>query len=180
MTVTAPNANSGIPSVVDDGQYITVPFSGTAHIGNPGDLVIWSGFYAITTGMGAAGAGAKASAVGILMDRNPGYDWAGRQAINSAVLVMRFGVVRVSASFSGRPLLGVLAYPTNTGSGVNAPSGQTGLGATWNTAAPASVSGGTAAAPVPAIGQMINWFDSGPAGTGQMDVVIWNRNADYF
>lgn len=180
MTVTAPNANSGIPSMVDDGQFITLPFSGTAHIGNPGDLVIYSGFYVITTGMGAAGAGAKASAAGILTDRNPAYDWAGRQVINSAALVMRFGVVRVSASFSGRPLLGVLAAPTNTGSGVNSPSGQTGVGSLWNTAAPVSVSGGTAAAAPVAIGQMINWFDSGPAGTGQMDVVIWNRNADYY
>lgn len=178
MAVTAPNALSGIP--VGDGQFINAPFSGTAHIGNPGDLAIWSGNYIITTGMGAAGAGAKASAVGILLDRNPAYDWAGRQVIVSAAQIARFGVFRVSAAFSGFPLYGVLAGPINTGSGVNAPSGQTGLGATWQTAAPVSVSGGTAAAQVPAIGQVINWFNSGPAGTGQMDVVVWDRNADYF
>lgn len=180
MAVTAPNAISGIPSVIDDGQFITVPFSGTAHAANPGDLVYWSGNYAQVTAMGAAGGVAKASAAGILMDRNPAYDWAGRQVINSAALVMRFGQLRVSASFSGQPLLGVLAAPVATGSGVNSPSGTTGLGATWNTATPVSVSGGTAAAPVVAIAQVINWFNSGPAGTGQMDVVIWNRNADYF
>lgn len=175
MSVTAPNALSGIP--VSDGQFINVNASGTALIINPGDLVIFSGNYAVASTANAAGA--KSSAAGIALDRNPEFDWAGRQVINSALQVARFGVFRVSASFSGQPKLGTLAGPDATGSGVNAPSGQTGLGATWNTAAPQSVSGGTAGA-VFAIAQVINWFNSGPAGTGQMDVVVWDRNADYY
>ena len=176
MSVTAPNALGGIP--VSDGQYIVVPASGTAHVINPGDMVLASGDY-ILAGSGNA-AGNKASSLGWALDRNPAYDWAGRQVINSGVLVARYGTFRVSAAFSGRPLLGVLAGPVTTGSGVNAPSGQTGLGATWNTATPVSVSGGTAAAPVFGYGQVVGWYNSGPAGTGQLDVVVWNRNADYY
>ena len=179
MAVTVPGANSGVLSV-SNGQFVALPASGTAHIINPGDWVIFSGNYVIATAFGAAGAGAKASGAGVAMDRNPAYDWAGRQVINSALLVSRYGVYRVSANFSGQPKLGVLAAPDATGSGVNAGSGQTGLGATWQTANPVSVSGGTAAAPVAAIAQVINWYNSGPAGTGQMDVVVWDRNADYF
>lgn len=177
MAVTAPDAVSGIP-VIADSQYVTIPASGTAHVINPGDMVKYSGQYIIAASANAAGN--KASAAGIALTRNPAYDWAGRQVINSGVVVARYGQFRVSASFSGQPNLGLLAGPTNTGSGVNAPSGQTGLGAVWNTATPVSVSGGTAAAPVFAISQVINWYNSGPAGTGQMDVVVWDRNADYY
>lgn len=175
MAVTAPNAVSGIP--VSDGQYIVANASGTALVVNPGDMVMWSGNYVIAASANAAGN--KASAAGIALDHNPAYDWAGRQVVNSALLIARYGVFRVSASFSGFPLYGTLAGPDATGSGVNAPSGQTGLGATWNTAAPQSVSGGTAGV-VFGIGQVIGWFNSGPGGTGQMDVVVWNRNADYY
>lgn len=178
MAVTAPNAVSGIPAAQSN-QFVIINPSGTALIINPGDYVIWSGVsYAIATGLQAAGA--KASGVGIALDRNPAYDWAGRQVVNSALVVARHGIFRVSAGFSGNPLMGVVAAPSATGSGVNAPSGVTGIGALWQTAAPASVSGGTAAAPVMGIGQVINWYNSGPAGTGQMDVAVWDRNADYY
>lgn len=177
MTVTAPDALSGIP-VFPDNNYVTLPASGTGHVINPGDMVIASGNYIIAASGNVAGH--KASSMGFALERNPEYDWAGRQVINSALLVTRHPIMRVTASFSGRPLLGTLAGPVTTGSGVNAPSGQTGVGATWNTATPVSVSGGTAAAPVFAYGQVINWYDSGPAGTGQMDVAIWDRNADYY
>lgn len=176
MAVTAPNAVSGIP--VSDSMYVIAPASGTASAINPGDWVVWSGNYIIAES--ANHAYGKASGVGIALTRNPAYDWAGRMVINSGVVVARRGTFRVSASFSGNPLKGVLAGPVATGSGVNAPSGQTGLGATWNTATPVSVSGGTAAAPVYGVAQVVGWFNSGPAGTGQMDVVLWDRNADYY
>jgi hypothetical protein len=67
-------------------------------------------------------------------------DWAGRLVINSAVIVATRGTFAVSAAFSGKPLFGVLAGPVMTGSGVMAASGVTGLGSTWNTAAPVAVS----------------------------------------
>lgn len=176
MTITANGINSGIP--VADDQYIVGNASGTALEINPGDYVSWSGQYLIATHDGVAFF--KASGVGIAMDRNPAYDWAGRQVVNSALLVATRGVFRVSASFSGNPLLGVNAFPDMTGSAVNAPSGVTGLGAVWGTGAPVNVSGATAAAPPKGVAQVIGWYNSGPAGTGQMDIRVWPRTSDYY
>lgn len=177
MTVTAPNANSGIPSVTDS-QFITINAGGTANIINPGDLLVWRGTGSAISNSGNTSA-LKSSAIGFALDRNPAYDNAGRQVVNSALLVARFGTMRVSANFSGNPARGVVAYPETTGSGVNAPSGQTGVGALWQTAAPSTLSGATGGTNF-GLGTVINWFNSGPAGTGQMDVVIWDRNAEYY
>jgi hypothetical protein len=177
MSVTAPGAASGIPAVTNN-QFIIVPVSGTAHGVSPGDLVIWSGQYAIAASGNVAGH--KASAIGIALTRSPHIDQAGVQNIQSALLVARYGVFHVRASFSGQPAMGLLAGPVTTGSGMNAPSGNSGIEATWNTATPVSVSGGTGAAPVFGYGQVIAWYNTGPAGTGNMDVVVWDRNADYY
>lgn len=173
MTVTANGAVSAIPAV-DDSLYIYGNASGTGLVINPGDYVVFSGAYVI------AATGLKQSGAGIAMDRNPAYDWAGRQVINSALLIATRGLFRVSASFSGQPLFGLVCQMAATGSAVNSPSGVTGVGATWNTGTPVSVSGGTAAAPVSGYAQVINWYNSGPAGTGQMDIRLWDRNADYY
>jgi len=159
-------------------MYLSLPASGTAHEINPGDYVSWSGNYIIATHTGIAYW--KASGVGIACTRNPARDWAGRLVINSAVIVATRGTFAVSAAFSGKPLFGVLAGPVTTGSGVMAASGVTGLGSTWNTAAPVAVSGGTAAAPVPAVATVFEWADTGPAGTGQLGIWLWPRNADYY
>lgn len=177
MAVTAPAANSGVPTHHME-PYIEVNASGTALEINPGDYVSFSGQYAIASHNGVAYA--KASGIGIALERNPAYDWAGRQVVNSALLVATEGTFRVSAAFSGNPLMGVLALPEMTGSGVNGPSGNTGLGATWNTAAPVTVSGATAAAPGFSVAQVVGWHNSGPAGTGQLDIRLWPRNADYY
>ena len=176
MSVTAPNINSGIP--VSDGMYVVGNASGTALEVNPGDWVAFSGQYIIAAPDGVASW--KASGVGIAMTRNPHYDSHGRIIVNTAVVIARRGGFRVSAAFSGQPLLGVLAFCDVTGSGVNAPTGLTGLGAVWNTASPVTVSGGTAAAPVKGVAQVVGWYNSGPAGTGQLDIVVWDRNADYY
>lgn len=176
MAVTAKNIYIGMP--VSDSMYVVAPVSGTAHEINPGDYVAWSGNYIIAVHDGVAYW--KASGLGIALERNPAYDWAGRQVVNSAVLVARYGVFRVSAAFSGKPEYGVLAFPDMTGSGVNGPSGNTGLGAVWNTATPVTVSGGTAAAPVKGIAQVIGWANGANAGTGELDIVLWDRNADYY
>lgn len=179
MTVSAQGAISGVPVVRDD-TYVTVNASGTALIINPGDYVIFSGNYAVATALGAAGGGAKSSGLGVALDRNPAYDWAGRQVINSALLVATRGIFHVSANFSGQPKLGVVAYSDATGSGVNTPTGVTGKAATWQTANPVSVSGATAAAVNPAVAQVIAWNAAGNGGTGEMDIRLWPRQADYY
>lgn len=177
MSVTAPNANNGIP-VLDD-QYIVLPASGTGAIINPGDQLIASGNYVISTAINNAAS--VASAVGIALTRNPAFDWAGRQVINSAVIIATRGVMRVSAAFSGQPLLGVLAYATTTGSGVNAASGVTGVGATWQTAAPVQISANPTGAPSLGMAQMLaSYPTSGLAGTGQMDVRYFPPNPRYY
>lgn len=176
MAVTATTIGSGIP--VADSQFIIAHASGTALAINPGSYVAWSGNYIIEAD--SALASWKASGVGIALTRNPEYDWAGRQVVNSAVVIARYGQFRVSAAFSGKPLYGVLAHPVSTGSAVNSPSGVTGAAATWNTAAPVAASGATSVAQVLGIATVINWYNSGPAGTGQLDIVLWDRNADLY
>jgi hypothetical protein len=177
MSVSAQNAASAIP--VSEGRYIAAAASGTATVINPGDYVAFSGQYIVAASTGTAYW--KASGLGIAMDRNPAYDNAGRQVINSGVIVSTYGVYRVSANFSGRVNLGVVAFPGTTGSAVNAPSGVTGVGATWGTAAPVSVSGGTAAAPVQGVAQVIGSYpELGLGGTGQLDIRLWPRTSDYY
>lgn len=177
MTVSANAVTSGIP--VSNEPYTTVHGGTTALIINPGDYVCFSGSAGIATE--DALASWKASGVGIAMDRNPALDPAGRQVVNSALLVARVGHFRVSANFSGQPNLGVITFPATTGSAVNASTGLTGLGATWGTATPQAVSGGTAATPyVKGVAQVEGWYDSGPGGTGQLDIWLWDRNADIY
>lgn len=176
MSVTAKQVFSAVP--VSDGMYITVDASGTALEVNPGDYVAYSAYYGIAVNDGVGSW--KASGVGIAVDRNPRTDEYGNKVINTALVVARYGVFRVSASFSGKPLFGVVAFPDTTGSAVNAPTGLTGVGSTWGTGTPVSVSGGTGAAPVAGVAQVIGYYNSGPAGTGQLDVVLWDRNADYY
>lgn len=176
MAVAASAIFASTPA--QEGMYLPLPASGTAHEINPGDYVSWSGNYIIATHTGIAYW--KASGVGIACTRNPARDWAGRLVINSAVIVATRGTFAVSAAFSGKPLFGVLAGPVMTGSGVMAASGVTGLGSTWNTAAPVAVSGGTAVAPVPAVATVFEFSDTGPGGTGQLGIWLWPRNADYY
>ena len=176
MSVTALGANSAVPALPDS-MYIFGAASGALEV-NPGDYVAWSGqnIHAVHDGV----AWAKASGAGIAMDRSPIIDSFGRTGPNTALIIATRGVFRVSANFSGNPLKGVLAYPDMTGSAVNAASGQTGLGALWNTGTPIAVSGGTGAAPGFNVAQVINWYNSGPAGTGQMDIRLWDKNGDIY
>lgn len=177
MAVTAKDAMSAILAM--DDLYITVNASGTALEVNPGDYMAFSGNYAIAVNTGIAFW--KASGVGIALDRNPTYDWAGRQVVNSALLVATRGIFHVSANFSGYPLYGLVVNPVTTGSAVNAPSGVTGVGATWNTATPVLASGYTAAAAASnGVAQLVKWYNTGPAGTGQMDIRLWPRDASFY
>lgn len=177
MTVSAGNAVFGTP--VQDDQYVVGNACSTTNIINPGDWVVWSG-----TGIAAAEdaqAYYKASGAGIAMDRNPAVDNAGRSVVNSALLIATRGVFRVSGNHSGQILNGVLAYPQTTGSGVNVATGVTGVGAKWGTGLPAAGSGSTAVAFVSGVAQVIAAYPAlGPAGTGQWDIRLWSRNADYY
>lgn len=177
MTITAQNAPAAVPLYFDD-RFVVAPASGTGTVINPGDWVAFSGQYIIASE--DADAFWKASGLGIALDANPVYDQFGRIQINSGIVVMTRGIIRVSAAFSGQPNLGVIARPATTGSGLTAPSGVTGQGATWQTAAPSTVSGGTAANAGNGVGRVIAWYNSGLAGTGQMDVLLPGSRPDFY
>lgn len=175
MTVTAQNATSGIP--VSDDKYVYGDASGTALVINPGDYVCFSGGY--IAACEDAQAYYKASGLGIAITRNPAYDEHGRQVINSAVVVATHGQFRVSGATSGVIPLGTLVFPASTGSAVNGPSGVSGVGSTWATAAPVSPSGATAVAHSKGVAQIIR-VHMGGLQTGQYDIRLWPRNADYY
>lgn len=178
MTVTAKGAVSGIP--VADDQYVVVNAGTTALVVHPGDYMAFSGSAAIAVNTGVAYW--KASGIGVALDSNPAYDWAGRAVVNSALLVATHGVFQVSAQVSGLVSAGLLAYPATTGSG-SLVSGATGVGAAWATAAPVFASGATGvSAGSGAVAQIIASQPAvgGTAGDGQMTIRLWPRNADFY
>ncbi len=152
MSVTATTAQHDLPFYTDI-SYTTASATGTI---NPGDWLAYSGQYVFPTNSGHS-AYWKTSGAGVAVDSNPVYTQAGRTAINSGMLILVEGVLHVSASFSGVPALGLGAYPDATGSGVAAPTGATGVGATWNTAEVlhGSALSGTANGQQPAVATVI-------------------------
>ncbi len=177
MTVSAQYAASAVP--VTDDMYVFGNANATTNVINPGDWVVLSG-----SGIAAAEdaqAYFKASGLGIAMDRNPANDWAGRSVVNSALLVCTRGVFRVSAAFSGQVLNGVHAYPSTTGSAVNAPTGLTGVAALWQTGVPRQISANPTGAPALGVAQVLASYPTlGLAGTGQMDILLRSHLADYY
>jgi hypothetical protein len=176
MSVTALSGVPGMPYRTDT-TILTASATGTI---NQGDWLAYSGQFVLAQFSGAAPGTAywKASGAGIALESNPLIDIAGRQVQNSGMKYLREGMLRVTAAFSGQPTLGLGAYPVTTGSGLAAPTGQTGIGATWQTAQPALISGGTAgrAAPVALVVGSLNF---GNAGTGEMDIVLVPLAPDY-
>lgn len=162
MSVTANNAVIDIPMTFN----YAIGYGSASNKINAGDWLKYSGQAVEGTAIGAA----SPSGAGIALQANPTFDQAGRVVTATALLFAREGVFRVSAAFSGAIPLGTPVYPTTTGSAVGAPTGLTGVGATWQTAAPTLVSG--TAAPSLAVGRVVGWYNTGPAGTGQMDVLI--------
>ncbi len=172
---TVAEVNYSNPAAVDS-QYEVGAASGTLEI-NPGDYVSYSGQHLIASHDGIAYF--KASGAGIAVDRSPSYDKRGVAVTNSALIYARWGKFVVSANFSGQPNLGVLAYPDMTGSGVNAPSGNTGLGALWQTAAPVRISANPTGAPSFGVAQVVGWKAAGNGGTGQLTIRLWENKPDY-
>lgn len=166
MTVTASIATTNVPNTPDD-TYVFGNANATTNVINPGDWVVWSG-----SGVAAAEdaqAWYKVSGAGIALDRNPTVDRAGRTVVNSALIIQTRGLFLVSASFSGRPLLGVHAYPVTTGSAVNVSTGLTGVASTWNTAVPIQISANPTGGTPSGVAQVIaSYPGSGLAGTGQL------------
>lgn len=176
MSVTAISGVPGVPFRTDV-NLLTASATGTVNIG---DWLCYSGQFVLAQFSGAAPGTAywKASGAGVAVESNPMIDIAGRSVQNSGMKYIREGMLRVTAAFSGQPTLGNGAYPVTTGSGLASPTGLSGIGATWQTAAPATVSGGTAgrAAPVALVVGSQNFSN---AGTGELDIVLVPLQPDY-
>jgi len=168
MSVTAISATPALPYKTDI-SIITAQATGTI---NAGDWVFYSG-HRVLAGYAGLGSTAydKASGAGIALESNPVYDRHGNQALNTGMKILTQGVVRVSGAQSGSATLGLLAYPASTGSGVAAPTGKTGLGATWTAVAPVAISSNPTGQICPARGKIIGVNMAG-GQTAQLDVLI--------
>jgi len=161
MSVTAKAAVVATPMQYD----ISIDAGSAIGTINVGDFLIYSGQGVQATALGAP----SPSGAGIALEASPLYDSFGREVSNTALRFVRQGVVRVSASFSGAIPLGTPCFSDATGSGVAGVTGLTGVGATWTTAAPVAHSANAIGT---AVGRVVAWYNNGPAGTGQMDVLI--------
>lgn len=167
MGASAINAVPALPQRYDISVFTA---SATGKI-NQGDWLAFSGQYVFATNSGHS-AYWKTSGAGVALDSNPSYDSFGNIVTASSLKILAMGEIRVSASFSGVPTLGLAVYPDATGSGVGAPTGLTGVGATWNTAQiyNGSALSGTANAQVPGIGVVVGSTNFANAGTGELIV----------
>lgn len=173
MSVTAKQAIFDLPQKRDI-QVATASATGTISVG---DWLAYSGQFLVATNSGHT-AYWKASGAGVALESNPMLDQRGASVQNSAMKYLTMGILHVSANFSGQPTLGVGAYPDATGSAVGGATGVTGVGATWQTAAPVVASGATAgrAAPVATVIGSQN-FSNG--GTGELIIRLMPLQPDY-
>lgn len=153
----------------DDIRYAQASGTGTI---NPGDWLAYSGQFVLAQFSGAAPGTAywKTSGAGVAIDANPLRDQFGNSVQNSAMRILVEGVHVASANFSGQPTLGLGAYPDATGSGVGNPTGNTGVGATWQTAQVRNNSAlsGTANAQQAPVATIIGSRNFSNAGTGEL------------
>lgn len=166
--MAAPTVISAVPAVPyqEDVTYAQASATGTI---NPGDWVAYSGQFVVATNSGHT-AYWKTSGAGVAIDSNPLYDQFGNSVLNSAMRILVEGMVWQTAAFSGQPTLGLGAYPLTTGSGVAAPTGRSGVGATWQTAQVinGSAYSGTANAQRAPVATVIASRNFSNAGTGEM------------
>ena len=167
MAISGVTAEGNLP------YNLNIEFAQALATGNisVGDWLAYSGQFVRAQFSGGAPGTAywKASGAGVALDSNPMYDRFGNQVQNSAMRILVEGAIWVSGLASGQPGLGVGAYPVSTGSAAYAPTGRTGLGATWQTAEVVSISAmsGTAGPRQPAVGTVIASRNFGNAGTGE-------------
>lgn len=164
------SAIGAVPALPQRYDISIVTASATGKI-NQGDWLAYSGQYVHATNQGHS-ATWKSSGAGVALDSNPTYDSFGNIVTASSLKILVMGEIRVSASFSGVPALGVGAYPDATGSGVGAPTGLTGVGATWNTGVVlfGSALSGTANAQALPVATVVGSTNFANAGTGELIV----------
>ncbi len=175
MSTSAIQATFDTPSFYD----ISIGTGSASGVINVGDWLVYSGQGVVPTYAGGL-AYWKASAAGVALESNPTYDPGGRAVSATGLRFVRQGMLRVSAAFSGVANLGIGAYPVSTGSGLAAPTGATGLGATWQTGAKQLYSGATGAGGS-GVAMLVGLdMTRANAGTGQLDVLLLPPRPDYY
>ena len=169
MAVTGISAVRAIPYTFDI-SLGTASATGTINVRDP---VRFSGNFLIATKVDSSGL--KASAAGLALQSNPTYDSHGRVVTATALQYIRQGMIRVSGG-SAAWLLGSPAYPDATGSGVAAPTGATGVGATWAIAPKAATSGSTFATGI----ATVVGVHPKSAGTAELDILLMPQRPDYW
>lgn len=148
----------------------------TAH---KGDLLVWSGGVPVLGAIPAGGltAYAKQSAIGYAGQDHPEWTPQGSGVINTAMPIVKEGVVRVSSV--GNVSAGYWAWQITPGSGRVGQTGATGVGPVWSATAGApsiSALGGDAtsgsAISTSAFGRVERVHSAG--NTGQIDVSLFN------
>ena len=96
------------------------------------------------------------------------------------MLVALPGVIRVSGGsatpITGVPVLGSVAYPATTASGIVGTTGATGLGGIWLTAPRMVISANPTGARASAVGKVINIAKIGDITAAQWDILFDARN----
>ena len=174
-------SQSGIKAVFNTpvNYEISIATGTPSGVVNVGDWLCYSGQYVCPTYAGGLGYW-KASAAGVAIEANSAYDAAGRLVANTALRFVRQGIIRVTAAASGVQLLGQGAYPVSTGSGVAAPTGNTGVGATWQTGVKVSLSGSTAVGGSGVATVVGVDMTRSNAGTGELDILLIAPRPDYY
>jgi hypothetical protein len=184
MATTAQNARLN-PYLFDDAM-IPVSASGvggsTATIG---DWIAWSALWGMPATEAFIGSPAyKVSAAGVAIENNPTFNHLGVAINNTGFMVLRRGVLRVSAGNSGTARTipcGSHAYPDSTASGIVGQTGATGVGAQWLTAPPQGISANPTGALASGVAIVINHPVGGDSGLGQIDIAFnLATNVGYF
>lgn len=175
MATTAQNARLN-PYLYDDAL---VPVSASGKGGSTatmGDWIIASAQWGIPAQPAIIGSPAyRISALGVAMENNPTFDQLGVAVNNTGFLVLRRGVLRVSAGNSGTARtipIGSFCYPSTTSSGIVGLTGATGDGPYWVTAPPVGISSNPTGALASGVAIVINHPVGGDSGIGQIDIAF--------
>ena len=171
------------PWLYDDDRFVQVSASG-ALSAMKGDWLMYSALWASPGHDATIGSPAyKVSAAGLAITQNPTFDSQGNAITNSAMLALRRGIFRASAAISGTANtvpIGSHAYPDTTGTGVIGQTGNTGLGALWNTAPPQQISANPTGAVASGVAIVVAQPGAGDATAVQLDLALNLTTQGYF
>ena len=171
MSITAKDVS--LAPVLYDDAVIFASASGVA-VSTRGDWMIASASWVVSEGTAGGGITYKASAFGVALENNPTYTPLGAAANNSGFSIARRGVMRVSAGNSGSARtipIGSFCYPDGTGSGIVGATGATGVGVSWLTAPPVTISANPTGALASGVAIVIGHPLGGDSGVGQLDIL---------